>query len=99
MEHQKATETSPLLARPTATLPDPGLTPNSIPPSEIETIGQQNGDSKPAEDEESQSNGKDRAQQYEGIPDVKAKLRYIVPAIGIGVRFSSPLHQSTPDLL
>ena len=91
MERQEATETSPLLAKPTATLPDPGLTPNSIPPSEIGVTAHRNRDSKPAEDEESQSNGKDRAHQYEGMPDVRARLRYIVPAVGIGVKPSSSL--------
>ena len=86
MDRQEATETSPLLAQSTITLPDPGLTPNSIPPSEIEVTGHRNGESKPAEDEESHSISKDRAQQYQGLPEVKAKLRYIVPAVGIGVR-------------
>lgn len=89
MERQEATETSPLLAKPT--LPDPALTPNSVPPSEVGATGRQNGDPKPTEDEESQNNGQDRGHQYEGLPDVKAKLWYIVPAVGIGVRPSSSL--------
>ena len=83
MEGQEPTETSPLLAHSTTTLPDPGLT---IPPSEIEATAHRDGGSKLAEDEESHSVSKDRAQQYQGLPDVKAKLRYIVPAVGIGVR-------------
>ena len=88
MEHQEATETSPLLAQSTTTLPDPALTPNSIPPSEseIEATAHRGGESKTAEDEESHSISNDRAQQYQGLPEVRAKLRYIVPAIGIGVR-------------
>lgn len=86
MEPQQATETSPLLAQSTTTLPDPGLTPNSIPPSEIEAPAHRDGESKSVEDEESHSVSKDRAQQYQGLPEVKAKLRYIVPAVGIGVR-------------
>ena len=86
MERQEAIETSPLLAQSTTTLPDPGLTPNSVPPSEIEATAHQDGESKPAEDEESHGISKDRVQQYQGLPEVKAKLRYIVPAIGIGVR-------------
>ena len=92
MESQEATETSSLLAKPTATGPEPGLAQIGMPPSEIEATGHQVGDSKPAEDEESQSDGKDRAHQYEGMPDVKAKLRYIVPAVGIGVKPSPSLH-------
>ena len=85
-----ATETSPLLAQSTTTPPDPGLTPNSILPSEIEATGHRDGESKHAEDEDSHSISTDRAQQYRGLPEVKAKLRYIVPAVGIGVR-SSPM--------
>lgn len=86
MEHQDATETSPLLAKVTSALPDPGLSPNSVPPNETEDVGHQNEGTKPALDEESQSDEEDRGHQYEGMPDVKAKLLYIVPAVGIGVR-------------
>ena len=92
MERLSATENSPLLAKATATLPDPGLTPNSVPSSSIGTYGHRNSDSKPVQDEESQSNGEGRGHQYEGMPDVKAKLLSIVPAVGIGVRFSTLLH-------
>ena len=95
MERQEATETSPLLVKPTTALPDPGLTPNSVPPSEIGSTGHLAGDTKPAEDEERQSNGEDRGPQYEGMPDMKAKLGYIVPAVGIGVRSPLTLHIST----
>ena len=97
MERREATETSPLLAKSTTALPDPGITPNSIPPSEIGDTGSQNGGTKPAEDEESQSTRVDRGPQYEGMPDVKAKLWYIVPAVGIGVRPCFSLHGSCSD--
>ena len=92
MEPQEATETSPLLAKPTSTLLDPGLTANGSPHGEIGTTAQPNEDSEPTEDEESQSNGKGGAHQYQGMPDVRARLRYIVPAIGIGVKLPLPLH-------
>ena len=39
----------------------------------------------PTGDEEHQSNNGGKTVQYEGMPDVKAKLKYILPAIGIGV--------------
>lgn len=87
MERQEATETSPLLAKPT--LPDPALSPNSVPPSEVGATGRQNEDPKHTEDEESQINGQDRGHQYEGMPEVKAKLWYIVPAVGIGIFLSA----------
>lgn len=91
MEPQDATETSPLLAKSTSTLPDPVLTSNGIPPSEIGAPAQPNEDSEPEEDEESQSNGEDGAHQYQGMPEVRARLWYIVPALGIGVKLPSPL--------
>lgn len=87
MERQEATETSTLLAKPT--LPDPALSPNSVPPSEVGATRRQNEDPKPTEDEESQINGQGRGHQYEGMPEVKAKLWYIVPAVGIGIFLSA----------
>ncbi len=86
MERQEPTETSPLLAKPTATLPDPRPTPSSVQPNEVAEAVHQNGASKHVQDEENQSKGEDRGHQYEGMPDVKAKLWSIVPAVGIGVR-------------
>ena len=91
MERQEPTETSPLLTKPIVALPDSGSTPNT---SEIGAIRHQKTDIKPAEDEERQSNGKDRDHQYEGMPDMQAKLWYIVPAVGIGVRPSSSMPAS-----
>lgn len=99
MEHREATETSLLLAKPTTALPDPGLTPNSVPPSETEDAGLQNRGTKPAEDEERQSNDDNRGHQYKGMPDMKAKLLYIVPAVGIGVRLASSSHELTSNML
>ena len=93
MVSQEATETSPLLAKPTTTLPDPALASNSVAPTELGAAENQIGDLKPTEDEERQSNGEDRRAQYEGMPDVKAKLWYIVPAVGIGVRPSSSSYE------
>ncbi len=90
MERQEPTETSPLLAKPTANLPDSRPTPNSVQPNEVEEAVHQNGESKHAQDEENQSKDQDRDAQYEGMPDVKAKLWSIVPAVGIGVRSCLP---------
>ena len=99
MEHPEATDTSPLLAKPSTALPDPGLTPNGVPPCETEGAGHQSVGTKPVDDEESQSNDHNRGHQYEGMPDVKAKLLYIVPAVGIGVRLSLSLYELTSDML
>lgn len=95
MDGEEATETSALLAKPTAVSPDLGLAPNSLPPSETVITADQNGNLKPAEDGESQRGGENRAYHYQGLPDVKAKLCYIVPAVGIGVWHSSLSREQT----
>ena len=41
---------------------------------------------KSADGGESQITAGNRAAQYEGMPEIKAKLKYIVPTVGIGVR-------------
>ena len=91
IEPREATETSPLLAQSTAASPHSALTPNHVPSSQVGVTVPQNGHSKPTENEEDQSNGENRGHQFEGMPDVKEKLWYIVPAVGIGVRPSSSL--------
>ena len=83
MDRQEATETSPLLAKPSST--------DSEPSRDISAAGYQNGDTKAAQDEENQNTDEDRGHQYEGMPDVKAKLWSIVPAVGLGVRPSALL--------
>lgn len=44
-----------------------------------------NGLAKQVTDEETQDGEADRDAQFEGLPEVKAKLKYIVPAVAIGV--------------
>lgn len=45
-----------------------------------------NGPSKRRIDEESQEEEASRETQYEGLPEVKKQLKFILPAIAIGVR-------------
>ena len=40
------------------------------------------------EDEESQNQQDKGKESHEGLPAVKAQLKYIMPALGLGVRFS-----------
>ena len=94
MKPREATETSPLLPLSTVASPDSALTPNGVPPGQAGVTVPHNGHSKPLEDEENQKNGENRGHQFEGMPDVKKKLWYIVPAVGIGVRPSSSLLMS-----
>ena len=84
MSQYEATETSPLLGKTSSILSDPGDALNGVPPSTAETNGHRSEQAKPAEDEESHRR-EDRTPQYEGMPEVKKKLKYILPAIGIGV--------------
>ena len=91
MEGQSASEDSPLLPKTS----QPNLGDVSKEPSSGTFIGDENGIDrvKTADDEEHQSNGEGGAARYEGMPEVKAKLKYILPAIGIGVRLISCIRQ------
>jgi len=84
MGRHDPTETSPLLSKTAA--PDTTDAAECTSPSTSPTNGHDISGVKPADDGERQHDaGKLAAQQYEGMPEVKAKLKYILPAIGIGV--------------
>jgi hypothetical protein len=75
------TETSPLLPE----SPTAFLEPGDAPEGPLASI---NGNYKVIpgeEDEERQDAQCERAVQYEGLPEVKKQLKYILPAIAIGV--------------
>lgn len=79
----EATETSPLLAK--TSVPEPVDTANGVPPSAVGPNGIRSEDQKLADDEESQPGQGERAAQYQGMSEVRAKLKYILPAMSIGV--------------
>lgn len=81
-------ETSPLLRRPTDTFLEPGDATNGVLPNGTYSNGIPSGLVKPDDDEERQEGDGDRSPQYEGMPEVKKKLKFIVPAIAIGVCYS-----------
>ena len=85
MGDYEPTETSPLLSKSANVIPEPGDAPVGALPTGNGVNGHQNGNRKPGEDEETPGEP-DRNTQYEGMPEVKAKLKYIMPAIAIGVR-------------
>ena len=87
MDRHEATEDSPLLRQHEYAPNAVGEGRNASIAYNREVNGVHNGFVKPAEDEESQRDGGDEATQYQGMPEVKAKLAYIVPAISIGVRY------------
>ena len=99
MRPQEPTETSPLLAEPSATPQHTAPIASGVPSSSIGPGGDGNEISKHVPDEESQSIGEDRGHQYEGMPAMKAKLWSILPAVGLGVRPYSFLPWSAPDNL
>ena len=83
--NNESSETSPLLTKPINTALEPGDAPVGALPSGNEVNGHANGVSKP-DDEENQVTDGDEAAPYQGMPDVKKKLKYIVPAVAVGVR-------------
>ena len=85
MDRIEATETSPLLRKPSDSSTDADRHPNGVSENLVGVNGHQSGNTKRADDEESHTNSEQRAAQYEGMPEVKAKLAYILPALSIGV--------------
>ena len=85
MDRHDATEESPLLGQPESAVIAAGEYRNGTITNAGDANGAQNGLVKSAEDEESQKDGREDATQYQGMPEVKAKLAYILPAISIGV--------------
>ena len=85
MAHHEATEASPLLEQHGSAPNAAGEDCNGTTTNSGDVNGAQSGLVKPTEDEESQRDGREDATQYQGMPDVKAKLAYILPAISIGV--------------
>ena len=87
MTHDAAnpSEISPLLGRPAGTFLESGDAPNGVLPNGASPNGTPSGVNKPDDDAERQEGDGDRSPQYEGMPEVKKKLKFIVPAIAIGV--------------
>ena len=85
MDRREATEDSPLLGQRESAPNAAGEVCNGPIANAGDVNDAQNGPVKPAEDEESQGVDGEDATQYQGMPDVKAKLAYILPAISIGV--------------
>ena len=78
------TETSPLL--PANVVPEPGDAPSGALPNGTKAYGVSNADDEPSDDQERQDPA---ITQYQGMPEVKARLKYILPAIAIGIFLSA----------
>ena len=88
--HGQPTEASPLLPKPDdlseiSSHPvdlSAGLVPEGADPYEN---GQHNDETEDGGDVERQVSNNDRLKQYEGLPEVRKKMKYIIPAVAIGV--------------
>ena len=83
MARQGASETSPLL--PSTPGPEPANSTKKSRTASVISNGHANVTKIPPQDEEAQLDGEEGPAPYEGMPEMKAKLKYILPAIGIGV--------------
>ena len=80
-----ASETSPLLPKPTNLLPEPADAPNGALPNGTNNNDHTHDDNKSVNEEEASIDQDGRERQYQGMPEVKKQLKYIVPAVAIGV--------------
>ena len=76
-------ETSPLLPKLTLISPEPADAPNGTLLNASGTDGHTEEDIKSADEEQAQRS--EDVTEYKGLPEVKAQLKYIVPALAIGV--------------
>ena len=76
-------ETSPLLPKSTVAGSEPVNAPNGLLQKKSGTDGRAEEDIKSVDEEQAQRNGKDS--EYKGLPEVKARIKYIMPALAIGV--------------
>ena len=85
MSNDEPTETSPLLSK----LPAAALEPGDAPEGALPFINGHDQIKAGNDDVERQDVEHDRAVQYEGLPEVKKRLKYIVPAVAVGVSLNS----------
>ncbi|KAL8651875.1 MAG: hypothetical protein Q9210_003011 [Variospora velana] len=79
--HEDPTETSPLLRKLSYVPPEPEHEADGTLPKGSSVDGQTDDPGKHGGDEESQ----DHVTEYQGMPEVKEKLKYILPAVAIGI--------------
>lgn len=80
--HKEPTEVSPLLRRQSKIAPEPIDAPSGALPYTGSIHSQLDGHIKNGEDEERQEG---EITEYQGMPEVKEKLKYILPAVAIGL--------------
>lgn len=88
------TETSPLLGKPNDQIADPGDGLATVVPEPYDETDVEDNDDEPDLERQS-SNGE--AFKHQGLPEVRKRMKYIFPAIAIGV--SGLLHRYQKQLL
>ncbi|KAI4127987.1 MAG: hypothetical protein LQ338_002954, partial [Usnochroma carphineum] len=83
--HNEPTESTPLLRDAPDVRHEPEEAPNRSLPHDSGINGRSDGATKHGSDEENQ----DYVTEYQGMPEVKAKLKYILPAMAIGIFLSA----------
>ena len=83
-DNYKVTETSPLL-RGTSNVPEQVDAPRGSLPKGSGTNGAANGTAKAGDEEQV----KNHDTGYQGMPEVRARLKYILPAVAIGIFLSA----------
>ena len=86
-EHDRPTETSPLLGR-ASSHERSSATETTEPAAGIATEGVVS-DQPDGAVVERQTTDEDRKRQYEGIPEVRQRMKYMFPALSIGVFFAA----------
>lgn len=88
-EHDEPSETSPLLAKPADAAAASGVGVDGVQVIGDAASVRVTGTVEAGDDEERQGGNGAGPQQYQGMPEVKKQLKYILPAIAIGVRRKS----------
>ncbi|KAL8650135.1 MAG: hypothetical protein Q9226_005276 [Calogaya cf. arnoldii] len=84
-DNYKVTETSPLLPGTSNVLPEPADAPRGSLPNGSGNNGAANGTAKAGDEEQV----KNHDMEYQGMPEVRARLKYILPAMAIGIFLSA----------
>ena len=78
---------------------EPAETPNNVLSNATCTNVHTQENLKSVNEEQGKSNGENyNDEQYQGLPEVKKQLRYIIPAVAIGVRSNPPFREMEHEL-
>jgi hypothetical protein len=91
---EQPTETSPLLSNAPShhgprhpVDPSGGIVPEGVDPCQRHNDSEEEGDGGDIERQRSHASNDGQSKQFEGIPEVRKQMKWLFPAMGIGVRF------------